>query len=53
MTTPARTEKKSISLPKSILEKAIERAGKQHRSLSNYLQALIAKDVEILEEKSH
>ena len=38
--------KKSISLPRTILERAMQRARRQRRSFSNYLQLLIARDVE-------
>ena len=40
------TRKKTISLPKSILAKAMQRAKVERRSFSNYLQLLIARDIE-------
>ena len=40
------TIKKSISMPKSLVALAKARAKGQHRTFSNYLQTLIAKDAE-------
>lgn len=42
--TPA--VKKSISIPAWLLEKARERSKQEHRSLSSYIQHLIARDAE-------
>jgi hypothetical protein len=46
MNTENTTIKKSISIPAWLLEKARERASQEHRSLSSYIQFLIARDAE-------
>lgn len=46
MNTNSSTIKKSISLPKWLLEIARERSKQEHRSLSSYIQFLIARDAE-------
>ena len=40
------TVKKSVSLPRELLAAALQRAQAQHRTFSNYLQLLIARDIE-------
>jgi macrodomain Ter protein organizer (MatP/YcbG family) len=51
MNTEKTTIKKSISLPAWLLEKARERASQEHRSLSSYIQFLIARDAEKTSEE--
>ena len=46
MNTENTTIKKSISIPSWLLEKARQRASQEHRSLSSYIQFLIARDAE-------
>ena len=46
MNTENTTIKKSISIPAWLLEKARQRASQEHRSLSSYIQFLIARDAE-------
>jgi hypothetical protein len=46
MNTDPSTVKKSISLPAWLLEIARERSKQEHRSLSSYIQSLIARDAE-------
>ena len=46
MNTDPNTVKKSISLPAWLLQIARERSKQEHRSLSSYIQNLIARDAE-------
>jgi len=41
----AQAQKKTISLPKRVLEGALARGQQQNRTLSNYIQSLILKDL--------
>jgi len=40
------TAKRTISLPAKLLRAALERSKQEHRSLSSYIQFLIARDAE-------
>jgi uncharacterized protein YigA (DUF484 family) len=40
------TVKKTVSMPAELLEMALRKAREQHRSLSSYIQFLIAQDAE-------
>jgi len=44
MNTQPTTIKKSISLPAEMLEMALCKAREEHRTLSSYIQSLIARD---------
>jgi len=39
-----KTEKRTISMPRQLLLDALERSKQEHRSLSSYIQFLIARD---------
>jgi hypothetical protein len=41
-----KTEKRTISMPRQLLRDALERSASEHRSLSSYIQILIARDAE-------
>lgn len=41
-----KTEKRTISMPRQLLQEALERSKQEHRSLSSYIQHLIARDAE-------
>lgn len=41
-----KTEKRTISMPRPLLRDALERCKQEHRSLSSYIQFLIAQDAE-------
>ena len=45
-TTRKKTEKRTISMPRQLLRDALERSKQEHRSLSSYIQHLIARDAE-------
>jgi hypothetical protein len=44
--TKKKTEKRTISMPRQLLRDALERSKQEHRSLSSYIQNLIARDAE-------
>jgi len=44
--TRKKTEKRTISMPRQLLRDALERSKQEHRSLSSYIQFLIARDAE-------
>ena len=39
-----KTEKRTISMPRPLLSAALERSKQEHRTLSSYIQFLIASD---------
>jgi hypothetical protein len=39
-----KTEKRTISMPRTLLSAALERSKQEHRTLSSYIQFLIARD---------
>jgi hypothetical protein len=41
-----KTEKRTVSMPRQLLRDALERSKQEHRSLSSYIQHLIARDAE-------
>jgi hypothetical protein len=41
-----KTEKRTISMPRQLLQDALERSKQEHRSLSSYIQFLVARDAE-------
>ena len=41
-----KTVKRTISMPRQLLRDALERSAQEHRSLSSYIQILIARDAE-------
>jgi hypothetical protein len=41
-----KTVKRTISMPSQLLRSALERSKQEHRSLSSYIQFLIARDAE-------
>jgi hypothetical protein len=43
-TTRKKTEKRTISMSRQLLRDALERSKQEHRSLSSYIQHLIARD---------
>jgi hypothetical protein len=45
-TTRKKTEKRTISMSRQLLRDALERSKQEHRSLSSYIQNLIARDAE-------
>jgi hypothetical protein len=45
------TVKKTVSMPAELLEMALRKAREQHRSLSSYIQFLIARDAEKTSEE--
>jgi hypothetical protein len=50
MSTAQMTVKKTISMPAELLEMALRKAREQQRSLSSYIQFLIARDSEKIRE---
>jgi hypothetical protein len=45
-----KSEKRTISMPRQLLREALERSKQEHRSLSSYIQHLIARDAEKVRE---
>jgi len=50
MSTTPTTVKKTVSMPAELLEMALRKARAQQRSLSSYIQHLIARDAEKVRE---